>query len=76
MDQRNRPFDGIPADLFYSAPTAEQAAVEHLITDVGLRPAYVGVDRHDVVDGVLSLWIALVQGARQQPTRRLAVLID
>lgn len=63
-------FDGVPADLFYSAPPADEAAVAQLISDVGLRPAYLGEGKQDVVDGVLPLWISLVQA--RGGNRRLA----
>jgi len=69
-------FDGVPADLFYSAPAADEATVAQLISDVGLRPSYLGEGKQDVVDGVLPLWIALVQA--HGGNRRLAfrVLTD
>jgi predicted dinucleotide-binding enzyme len=54
-------FDGVPADLFFSCQPADRAVLEELIGAVGLRPAYLGADRQDVVDGVLHLWFALVQ---------------
>ncbi len=54
-------FDGAPADLFFSAPSADRPVVEELITAVGLRPAYLGENKQDVVDGVLPLWFSLVQ---------------
>jgi predicted dinucleotide-binding enzyme len=54
-------FDGVPADLFFSCRAEDRAVVEELITAVGLRPAYLGEDKQDVVDGLLPLWFALVQ---------------
>lgn len=54
-------FDGVAADLFFSAPTADREVVERLIADVGLRPAYLGADKADVVDSVLPLWFTLAQ---------------
>jgi predicted dinucleotide-binding enzyme len=63
-------FGDTAADLFYSADEADRPLVEALISAVGLRPAYVGADQHDVVDGVLRLWFALAVG--QQRGRRLA----
>jgi predicted dinucleotide-binding enzyme len=54
-------FDGVAADLFFSAPEADRATVEGLISDVGLRPAYLGPDQQDLVDSVLPLWFTLVQ---------------
>lgn len=55
-------FDGVAADMFFSAPESHRAAVERLIEAVGLRPVYVGADQDDVVDGVLRLWFALAVG--------------
>ena len=57
----NPTFDGVAADLFFSAPTADREVVERLITDIGLRPAYLGPDKQDVVDSVLPLWFTLAQ---------------
>lgn len=54
-------FDGLPADLFFSCAEQDRPVVEELITGVGLRPAYLGEGRQNVVDGVLPLWFALVQ---------------
>ena len=60
---------GAVADLFWCGP--EDAGVEQLIADVGLRPIRVGgIDAIDVVDGVARLWITLV--FRQGHPRRLA----
>jgi hypothetical protein len=39
--------------------------VETLVEAVGLRPAYLGPDQHEVVDGVLRLWFALALGRRR-----------
>jgi predicted dinucleotide-binding enzyme len=56
------------ADLFWCGP--EDAGVEELIADVGLRPVRVGdIDAIDVVDGVGALWLTLV--FRQGRPRRL-----
>ncbi|HUB69927.1 MAG TPA: NAD(P)-binding domain-containing protein [Acidimicrobiales bacterium] len=52
-------FGGVRADMFYSCAEADKAALEELIVAVGLRPAYVGEDAHEVVDGVLPLWLVL-----------------
>jgi hypothetical protein len=62
-------FDGVPADLFFSAPAADRAAVEELITGVGLRPVYLGEGKQDVVDAVLPLWFTLTQA---RGSRRIA----
>jgi len=54
-------FDGEPADLFFSCSADDRPVLEELITAVGLRPAYLGEGKQDVVDGALPLWFALVQ---------------
>ena len=63
-------FGDTAADLFFSADEADRPLVEALIEAVGLRPAYVGANQQDVVDGVLQLWFALAVG--QHRGRRLA----
>ena len=57
----NPTFDGVAADHFFSAPRADRDAIERLISDVGLRPAYLGPDKQDLVDSVLPLWLTLAQ---------------
>jgi len=58
------------AHLFWCGP--DDAGVEQLITDVGLRPVRVGdIDAIDVVDGAARLWLTLV--FRQGHPRRLAL---
>ena len=60
---------GEVADLFWCGP--ENAGVEQLVSDVGLRPVRVGdIDAVDVVDGAARLWLTLV--FRQGHQRRLA----
>lgn len=54
-------FDGEPADLFFSSSLADRPVLDELITAVGLRPAYLGEGKQDVVDHALPLWFALVQ---------------
>lgn len=63
---------GIQADLFYAGPDGEpRATVEQLISDVGLRPIYVGgTDQFGLVDSVLALWFQLARG--RNIGRRLA----
>jgi 8-hydroxy-5-deazaflavin:NADPH oxidoreductase len=56
---------GTLADMFFSCPPADRAVVETLVSAVGLRPVYVGADQHDVVDGVLRLWVALAIGQKR-----------
>ncbi|GLV55716.1 hypothetical protein KDH_25600 [Dictyobacter sp. S3.2.2.5] len=65
-------FEGIQADLFYCGTDgATRATVEQLISEVGLRPVYLGgVDKVGVMDAVASLWFALVFG--QKKPRHLA----
>ena len=60
---------GDVADLFWCGP--DDAGVQELIADVGLRPVRVrDIDAIDVVDGVCRLWLTLV--FRQGHPRRLA----
>ena len=60
---------GEVANLFWCGP--EDAGIEQLIADVGLRPVRVGdIDAIDVVDGAARLWLTLV--FRQGHPRRLA----
>ena len=65
-------FAGIQADLFYCGPGgAAQASVEQLISDVGLRPVYLGgTEQMGLMDSLASLWFALAFG--QKKGRRLA----
>lgn len=58
----NPDFDGVAADLFYSAPAADRATLDELVEAVGLRPMYLGENQQDVVDGVLRLWFTLAAG--------------
>jgi len=64
-------FDGAPADMFFSAPERDRAAVESVIEGVGLRPIYVGPDAEGIVDGLFQLWVALAM--KQGRGRRLAL---
>lgn len=53
-------FDGVPADLLYAGPEADQALIEQLISEIGLRPIRVGdADQVGLVDALLPLWFAL-----------------
>jgi 8-hydroxy-5-deazaflavin:NADPH oxidoreductase len=55
----NPSIGGDVADLFWCGP--EDAGVEQLIADVGLRPVRVGdIDAVEVVDGAGRLWLTLV----------------
>src|SRR3954470_18195949 len=64
-----------PADLFFSAAEGDRVAVETLITDVGLRPIYVGADQESILDALFKLCIALAM--TQGRGRRIALrLVD
>ena len=54
-------FDGVVADLFYSADEADREIVERLVGDVGLNPVYLGAGQHDLLDQITKLWFTLVQ---------------
>jgi len=65
-------FNGIKADLFYCGPDGEaRPTVEQLISDVGLRPVYLGgVEQMGLLDSIASLWFTLAFG--QKKGRHLA----
>lgn len=56
-------FDGVAADLFFSAGEADRPVLADLISGVGLRPAYLGEGQQDVVDRVTPVWFALTRAA-------------
>jgi predicted dinucleotide-binding enzyme len=60
-------FDGIQADLFYCGPAGPaQATVEQLISDVGLRPVYLGgTEQMGLLDSIAGLWFALAFGQKK-----------
>ena len=72
---RDAEYGGERADLFYCGTDgAARPQVEQLIAEVGMNPVYVGgVDQAGAVDGLLKLWIALVQS--QQMGRHFAFKI-
>jgi len=55
-------FDGVVADLFYSAEEADRETVERLIRDTGLNPVYLGSGQHDLLDQLMKLWFTLAHG--------------
>lgn len=63
----NPNHDGGPADLFYCGTEGDaRGTVEQLISDIGLRPAYLGgVDQVGVVDSLLGLWFGLAVGQKR-----------
>jgi predicted dinucleotide-binding enzyme len=64
-----------PADMFFSAPSADRGTTESVIEGVGLRPIYVGEDQEALIDALFQVWIALA--ITQGRGRRLALrLID
>jgi 8-hydroxy-5-deazaflavin:NADPH oxidoreductase len=65
-------FNGIQADLFYCGPDGEaRTTVEQLISDVGLRPVYLGgSEQMGLLDSIASLWFTLALG--QKKGRHLA----
>jgi predicted dinucleotide-binding enzyme len=58
---RQPKFGTSSADLFFSGPARNREVVESLITDVGLRPIWVGdgAGAADLLDGVTRLWFTL-----------------
>jgi 8-hydroxy-5-deazaflavin:NADPH oxidoreductase len=67
--------DPIPgANLFFAADPEARAVAEELIAAIGLEPAYVGdASQTPVVDGLVSLWLALVR--QHGGNRKLALRI-
>jgi predicted dinucleotide-binding enzyme len=65
-------FNGIQADLFYCGPDGDaRTTMEQLISDVGLRPVYLGgSEQVSLLDALASLWFALAFG--QKKGRHLA----
>jgi len=55
-------FDGVVADLFYSADEADRETVERVISDTGLNPVYLGPGQHDLLDQLMKLWFTLAHG--------------
>ena len=68
----NPTFDDIQADLFFCGTDGDsRGTIEQLISAIGLRPVYLGgVEQVNTVDGVASIWFALVFG--QHKSRHLA----
>ena len=65
-------FNGVQADLFYCGSDGEaKSKVEQLISDVGLRPIYLGgSEQMGLLDSLTSLWFTLAFG--QKKGRHLA----
>lgn len=65
-------YNGEPADLFYCGPDGNsRTAVEQLISEVGLRPIWLGDNEQiGLVDAIAGLWFALAFG--QKKGRNLA----
>jgi len=63
---------GVQADLFYCGPDGDdRKAIEQLISDVGLRPIWVGgPEEIERVDALLGLWFTMA--AKRGYGRRLA----
>lgn len=60
-------FSGIQADLFYCGFDGEsKIKVEQLISDIGLRPIYLGGNEQmGLLDSIASLWFALALGQKK-----------
>jgi hypothetical protein len=71
-------FGPVPADLFYCGPAGEaQTRVEHLISQVGLRPIWVGGPEQTAnVDALGGLWFALALGQRRGRHLAFKLLTD
>ncbi len=60
----NPVINGLQADLFFCGPDGEdRKTVEQLISDVGLRPIWVGgLEEIERIDALLGLWFTLAAG--------------
>ena len=60
----NPDFGGVQADLFFCGPDGEgRQVVEEMISNVGLRPVYVGGPEDvGIIHSMLRLWFALAVG--------------
>ncbi len=69
-------LDGQVIDLFYCGESgSSQTVIDQLISDIGLRPVYIGeTEKSVLLDGLTRLWFTLVfdQG-RGGGTRRVAL---
>lgn len=54
-------FAGQRADMFHTAPAVDRGTLAELIGAVGLRPVWLGEDAHDLINGVLRLWLTLAR---------------
>ena len=67
----NPDFEGTRADLFYCGDETTKSTVEELISDVGLKPVYLGgTERVGLVEGMTDMWFNLA--LKQQMGRRIA----
>lgn len=71
-------FGSVQADLFYCGPTGvAQTRVEQLISEVGLRPVWVGgLEQTAIVDALGGLWFALALGQRRGRHLAFKLLTD
>lgn len=66
----NPVIDGQQVDLFYCGHSGARPITEKLISDVGLRPVYLGpLEKANLVDGLTKVWFELV--FEQGHSRRL-----
>jgi 8-hydroxy-5-deazaflavin:NADPH oxidoreductase len=54
-------FADVAADMFFSSSEADRASVADLIRAAGMRPVWLGANRHDVVDDAFRLWMSLAR---------------
>ncbi|MBU3927917.1 MAG: NAD(P)-binding domain-containing protein [Bacteroidetes bacterium] len=57
----NPVINGQQVDLFFCGHSGARAVAEKLITDIGLRPVYLGpMEKAELVDGLTKVWFELV----------------
>lgn len=74
----NPVFNGLRADLFYCGDSGEgQATVDALITDIGLRPVYIGeTEKNHLIDNLTRLWFTLALEQGRGRHLALKMLVD
>jgi predicted dinucleotide-binding enzyme len=54
-------FGSVAADMFFSSSEVDRASVADLIRAAGMRPVWLGANRHDIVDDAFRLWMSVAR---------------